>query len=52
MKNHSNENIVLFNYYRSSASFRVRIALNLKKLDFKYEPINLLKDMQKSEEFI
>jgi maleylacetoacetate isomerase len=33
--------IQLHNYFRSSASFRVRIALNLKGLDFEYLPVHL-----------
>lgn len=32
----------LYNYFRSSTSFRVRIALHLKKLDFQYIPVHLL----------
>jgi maleylacetoacetate isomerase len=31
----------LYNYYRSSASFRVRIALNFKGLDYDYIPVHL-----------
>ena len=31
----------LYGYFRSSASFRVRIAMNLKGLDFDYRPIHL-----------
>lgn len=34
----------LYSYFRSSASFRVRIALSLKGLDYEYVPIHLLKD--------
>ncbi|HEX2549097.1 MAG TPA: maleylacetoacetate isomerase, partial [Gammaproteobacteria bacterium] len=34
--------IELYNYYRSSASFRVRIALNLKNIDYKNIEIHLL----------
>ncbi len=33
----------LYNYFRSSASFRVRIALALKGLDYEYIPVHLLK---------
>ena len=33
----------LYNYFRSSASFRVRIALNLKGLPFDYRSVHLLK---------
>lgn len=31
----------LYNFYRSSASFRVRIALNVKGLDYDYVSVNL-----------
>ena len=34
----------LYSFWRSSASYRVRIALNLKKLPYEYVPINLVKD--------
>jgi maleylacetoacetate isomerase len=34
----------LYSYFRSSASYRVRIALNLKKLPFEVVPIHLLKN--------
>ena len=34
----------LYGYWRSSATYRVRIALNLKGLDFEYTPIHLLKE--------
>ncbi|VWX63751.1 Maleylpyruvate isomerase [Burkholderiales bacterium 8X] len=33
----------LHNYFRSSASFRVRIALNLKGLDYDYIPVHIAK---------
>jgi maleylacetoacetate isomerase len=36
----------LYNYFRSSASFRVRIALALKGLDYEYLPIHLVKNEQ------
>jgi len=34
----------LYNYYRSSASFRVRIALNLKGLHYEYIPVHLTRE--------
>jgi maleylpyruvate isomerase len=34
----------LFNYFRSSASYRVRIALHFKSLPFEYVPVHLMKD--------
>jgi maleylacetoacetate isomerase/maleylpyruvate isomerase len=41
----------LYNYFRSSASFRVRIALALKQLPFDYVPVHLLKGEHKKPEF-
>jgi maleylpyruvate isomerase len=35
--------VKLYSYFRSSASYRVRIALNLKKLGYDYAPIHLLR---------
>ncbi|GHB42761.1 maleylacetoacetate isomerase [Pseudovibrio japonicus] len=43
-------NITLYDYWRSSASYRVRIALNLKGLDFKTVTVDLLKGEQKAAE--
>lgn len=37
-------NLKLFNYFRSSASYRVRIALHWKGLPFEYVPVHLVKD--------
>lgn len=34
----------LYHYWRSSASYRVRIALNLKQLDYVIKPVHLLED--------
>ena len=36
--------LTLHSYFRSSASYRVRIALNLKGLPYHYAPVHLLKD--------
>ncbi|MGP1282192.1 MAG: maleylacetoacetate isomerase [Parasphingopyxis sp.] len=43
--------IRLYDYYRSSASYRVRIALNLKGLDYERVAVNLLDNGQKSDEY-
>ena len=42
----------LYSYYRSSAAYRVRIALNLKGLPYDYVAVNLLHNEQKSEEYM
>uniref|UniRef100_F7AK97 maleylacetoacetate isomerase n=1 Tax=Equus caballus TaxID=9796 RepID=F7AK97_HORSE len=44
---------ILYSYFRSSCSWRVRIALALKSIDYETIPINLIKDggQQFSEEF-
>jgi maleylacetoacetate isomerase/maleylpyruvate isomerase len=36
--------LVLYNYYRSSTSYRARIALHLKNLPFEYQAVSLIKD--------
>lgn len=41
----------LFDYFRSSASYRVRIALNLKGVDYESVPLNLLEGGQKGPEY-
>lgn len=41
----------LFSYYRSSTSYRVRIALNLKGLDYELVPVNLLASEQRGEAY-
>ena len=41
----------LYNYFRSSASYRVRIALALKGLGFDYMPVHLAKNEQFSESY-
>ena len=42
----------LYNYFRSSAAFRVRIALNLKRLAYDYLPVHLAKGEQKQPVFV
>lgn len=41
----------LHGYYRSSTSYRLRIALELKALPYEYVPVNLLASEQKGEAF-
>lgn len=41
----------LYNYFRSSASFRVRIALNLKGIAYEYVPVHLAKGEHKKPGF-
>ncbi|VDO47903.1 unnamed protein product [Heligmosomoides polygyrus] len=49
----TNAKLVLFSYWRSSCSWRVRIALNLKKLAYEYKTVNLLSpDALKAAEFL
>ena len=36
--------LVLHNYFRSSAAYRVRIAINLKGLDYDYIPVHLTRE--------
>jgi maleylacetoacetate isomerase len=43
--------VKLYTYYRSSAAYRVRIALNLKALDYTAVPVNLLEGEQRGEAF-
>ena len=42
---------VLYDYRRSSAAYRVRIALSLKGVDYESRPINLLEGEQKSDDY-
>jgi maleylacetoacetate isomerase len=42
---------VLYDYYRSSAAYRVRIGLNLKGVDYESRTVNLLTGEQKSDEY-
>lgn len=39
----------LYSYFRSTAAYRVRIALNLKEVSYQLTPVNLLKNEQKSD---
>jgi maleylpyruvate isomerase len=43
--------VKLYGYYRSSASYRLRIILGLKKIDWENHPVHLAKGEQLSPEF-
>ena len=42
---------ILYDYFRSSASYRVRIALNLKNIEYEQRSINLAAGAQKDESY-
>ena len=42
---------ILYDYYRSSAAYRVRIALNMKGVDYDRVPVNLVEGAQKQGEY-
>jgi len=41
----------LYSYYRSTAAYRVRIAMQYKKLGYEYIPVNLLAGEQREKNF-
>ncbi|MDB9761814.1 maleylacetoacetate isomerase [Alphaproteobacteria bacterium] len=43
---------ILYNYFRSSTSVRVRIGLNLKGIDYKYVSLHLRKKEHQTEEYL
>ena len=44
--------VILFNFFMSSASWRIRILLNLKKIDYEYEAVNLLDKENLKKEYL
>jgi len=42
---------VLYSYFRSSCSWRVRIALAMKGIDYEYKAVNLLKNEQSEDAY-
>nr|XP_022332227.1 maleylacetoacetate isomerase-like [Crassostrea virginica] len=44
---------ILYSYFKSSCSWRVRIALNIKGVDFEYKAVNLIHDggMQRKDDY-
>ncbi len=46
------QEVVLFDYWRSSASYRVRIALNLKGIAYRAIPTDLVASAQKAPDYV
>jgi maleylacetoacetate isomerase len=44
--------VKLYTFFRSSAAFRVRIALNLKGVDYEAVPLNLARDEHRRSDFL
>ncbi len=44
--------IVLYDYIRSTAAYRVRLALNLKKVEYRTVTVNLLHGQQKKADYL
>ena len=42
----------LYSYFRSSSAYRVRIALNLKDIEYRLEPVNLLKSEEQQTRYL
>jgi len=43
--------VIFYDYFRSSAAYRVRIALNLKGIEYETRQVDLREDAQKSAEY-
>eukprot|EP01132_Coremiostelium_polycephalum_P000648 gene648-802_t len=43
--------VILYSYWRSSCSWRVRVALNLKNIKYEYKPVHLVTGQQRTEEY-
>lgn len=48
----SDNKTILFSYWRSSCSWRVRLALALKGIEYEYKAVNLLKNEQNDEAYV
>ena len=46
------EKPILYNYFRSSTSIRVRVALNLKGIDYDYVALHLRKKEHRNDEYL
>ena len=48
----SRDKLLLYSYFRSSCSWRVRIALALKSVDYEYAAVHLVKGDQRKREYL
>ena len=48
----SRDKLLLYSYFRSSCSWRVRIALALKGVDYEYAAVHLVKGDQRKREYL
>jgi len=50
----TDDDIILYSYWRSSCSYRVRIAMEMKGIKYEYEPVHLVKNggMHHSKEYV
>jgi maleylacetoacetate isomerase len=46
------QKVILYSYWRSSSAWRVRNALNIKKIPYEYRAVHLVKGEQKSPEYL
>ncbi len=44
--------MILYSYFRSSAAYRVRIALNIKGIEYELRPVNLLEGAQREAGYL
>jgi len=44
--------LTLYSYWRSSASYRIRIALELKQLDYQLKPVNIVKAEHRENSYL
>jgi maleylacetoacetate isomerase len=51
-RKHEDDKVVLYSYWRSSSAWRVRIALNLKEIDYEYRAVSLIKGEQQSPDYL
>ena len=47
-----NKTVIFYGYWRSSTSYRLRIGLNLKGIDYEYRPLNMLKSEQSNADYV